>query len=493
MSDNLELEEYEKQIFPKKKDEKKEKENSFEHYLLTQQKNLFKGNLNQKNTKISLLKTKPFFINNTNYLNTFQNFLPKNKQYLTQTTTLNSFLSKDTKNNLTMNNNTTNFNFRKTQMSLDEKLLLVKENRNALLLKQNQDTIEKFYQKEKRLQTVKDNMLKTKMKLEQKNKKMNYMKRLKLKIFNIINKETKNICEDFEYKNTVFNIKTCDYLKGDHNIKKSILYHSDFRYDKNENAEAHKRSKMIIDIDSIKEDNFDSLELLKKKLSPKEKRTVKEDPTYYFQSNLIINFQQMPLTYRLIKEERNDNMKYGKKRLESFNFENKNNDNYNINNLIDENKKSNSKKKISKKKRIDIKTNLNEIYEKINKTVYDNKTKTLVNCARNIPKELHEKIINKMKDDLRMKGFKTMTQEKNEFLIREKEDVRLKNFLIDNLRKKNNNISNRNIKKNFHINEESLIGQVGQSFNFKNFNKEEVEYINLYKDQIKTNLEEKAN
>ena len=37
------------------------------------------------------------------------------------------------------------------------------------------------------------------------------------------------------------------------------------------------------------------------------------------------------------------------------------------------------KKKISKKKRIDIKTNLNEIYEKINKTVYDNKTKTLVN------------------------------------------------------------------------------------------------------------------
>ena len=92
-----------------------------------------------------------------------------------------------------------------------------------------------------------------------------------------------------------------------------------------------------------------------------------------------------------------------------------------------------------------------------------------------------------------MKGFKTITQEKNEFNIRKNEDVRLKNFLMDNLRKKIINTNNKNIKKQFHLNEESLIGQVGQSFNFKNFNKEEVEYINLYKDQIKTNLEEKAN
>ena len=486
------IEEYERKLFPKK-EEKKEKENSFEQYLLTQQQNLFKGNLNQKNTKISLLKSKPFFMNNTNYLSTFQTFLPKNKNYLTQTTTLNSFLSKDTKNNISMNNNnTTNFNFRKTQMSLDEKLLMVKENRNALLLKQNQDTVEKFYQKEKRLQTVKDNMLKTKMILDQKNHKINYMKRLKLKIFNIINKETKKICEDFDYKNTIFNIKTCDYLKGEHNIKQSISYHSDFRHDKNENAEAHRRSKMIIDMDSIKEDNIDSLELLKKKLSSKEKKLIKEDPTYYFQSNLTMNFQQMPLTYRLIKEERNKEMKFGKKRLESFNFANKNNDNYNINNLIDDNKKKNEKNKIIKKKKNDIKTNLNEIYEKINKTVYDNKTKTLLNISRNIPKELHEKIINKMKDDLRMKGFKTITQEKKEFHKREKEDVRLKNFLLDNIRKKNNNTNNKNIKKKLYMNEESLIGQVGQSFNFKNFKKEEVDNINSFKDKIRSNLEEKT-
>ena len=191
MSDNINMDEHE--IFPKKKEEKKEKENSFEHYLRVQQNNLFKGNFSKKNTKISLLKSKPIFMNNTNNLNTFQNFLPKTKDYLTQTTTLNSFISKDTKQ-LTLNNNTTNFNFRNTQMSLDEKIFKVKENKNALLLKQNHDTMEKFYQKEKRLQTIKDNMLKAKLKLEQKNNKKNYMKRLKLKIFNIINKEAKNIC-----------------------------------------------------------------------------------------------------------------------------------------------------------------------------------------------------------------------------------------------------------------------------------------------------------
>ena len=486
MSDNINIDEYE--IFTKKKEEKKEKENSFEHYLRVQQNNLFKGNFSKKNTKISLLKSKPIFMNNTNNLNTFQNFLPKTKDYLTQTTTLNSFISKDTKQ-LTLNNNTTNFNFRNTQMSLDEKIFKVKENKNALLLKQNHDTMEKFYQKEKRLQTIKDNMLKAKLKLEQKNNKKNYMKRLKLKIFNIINKEAKNICEEFEHKNVLFNIKTCDYLKGDHNIKKSISYHSDFRYDKNENAEAHNRSKMIIDIDSIREDNFEPLELLKKKLSSKEKKIVQEDPTYFFQSNLTIDFQPMPLTYRLIKEERNEKMKYGKKKIESFNFENKNNDKYNLNNLIDENKQSNHKNKFPNKKIIDIKSNLNEIYNNINKTIYDNKTKTLTKFSRNIPKELHDKIINKMKDDLRMKGFKTITQEKNEFNIRKNEDVRLKNFLMDNLRKKIINTNNKNIKKHFHLNEESLIGQVGQSFNFKNFNKEEVDRINLYKDIIRTNLE----
>ena len=65
----------------------------------------------------------------------------------------------------------------------------------------------------------------------------------------------------------------------------------------------------------------------------------------------------------------------------------------------------------------------------------------------------------------------------------------LKNFLMDNLRKKIINTNNKNIKKHFHLNEESLIGQVGQSFNFKNFNKEEVDRINLYKDIIRTNLE----
>ena len=69
------------------------------------------------------------------------------------------------------------------------------------------------------------------------------------------------------------------------------------------------------------------------------------------------------------------------------------------------------------------------ICDDINKTVYDDRTKNLIIGEKDISKEKHNKIMNKMKDELRMKGFKTMTQEKRDFKNKLIEDYRFSNFL----------------------------------------------------------------
>lgn len=126
------------------------------------------------------------------------------------------------------------------------------------------------------------------------------------------------------------------------------------------------------------------------------------------------------------------------------------------------------------------------ICDDINKTVYDDRTKNLIIGEKNISKEKHNKIMNKMKDELRMKGFKTMTQEKRDFKNKLIEDYRFSNFLNEVTIKKNKNIvKNNNNKKKGKSTEETLVGQVGHSFNYKNFTKQDMDIVNYYKDRIK--------
>ena len=108
------------------KEEIKVKENEFENYLKTQQRNLFREN---NRNKINLMKGTFFSNKNNNILNnTFQSsFIPSTKSYFYQRSTLNTF--NDTPNNIY--NNTTN------QISIDEKILKVNENKKKLIYKKN--------------------------------------------------------------------------------------------------------------------------------------------------------------------------------------------------------------------------------------------------------------------------------------------------------------------------------------------------------------------
>ena len=101
---------------------------------------------------------------------------------------------------------------------------------------------------------------------------------------------------------------------------------------------------------------------------------------------------------------------------------------------------------------------------------------------------MHEKIINNMKDELRLKGFKTISQERKDFNQKLKEDFRFHNFLYNNLLEKKNDCSKDKKHKKLVLSDDNLKGQVGQSFNFKNFNKEEIDFVNKYNYMIKTNM-----
>ena len=460
-----------------------DKIHSFEKYLHTQQDNLLNyDNLSSKKNKIPFLR--PTYPTNLKFVS-YQSFNPPNKTKtcFSQSNITASYNSKNTinKNSIT---SYTNFNPNKrNHISIDKKILKVKEKKKNLLLKQSKETLEKFNKKEKKLKSIQDNMLKVKMKNTFNTHKQNYMKELKLKIYNLLNKGTKNICDDFEFKNTTFNLKLLDFLKGNKNMKTTINYHKNFRFDKYDNGEGHNRYKMILDIDSIKQNEDEQINILREKLNEKEKNYIKDDPTYFFQSSLkTIEFKPISLTSRLINEEKlikSYKNFHHKGKIDHFNFDIKD---------IDNNSNQRSlREKLSNRVKTDFNSTLNFVCNDINKSVYNERTKTLENNKRNIPKDLHDKIIHNMMEELRVKGFKTISQEKKEFEKKNIEDYRFHNFLINNISEKKSNSLNKNNYKKLKLNEESLVGQVGQSFNYKNFNKEEIDFVNKFKEKIKSN------
>ena len=238
---------------------------------------------------------------------------------------------------------------------------------------------------------------------------------------------------------------------------------------------------MIVDIDSMKQNDDEQINILNEKLNDKEKNYIKEDPTYFFQSSLkTIEFKPISLTSRLINEE---------KLIKSYkNFHHKgkiNNFKFDIKEIDNNNNQRSLREKLSNRVKTDFNSTLNFVCDDINKSVYNQRTKTLDNNKRNFSKELHDKIINNMIEELRIKGFKTITQKKKDFEKKNIQDYRFHNFLINNISERKNNSLNK--KKKMKLNEESLVGQVGQSFNYKNFNKEEIDFINKFKEIIKRN------
>ena len=189
------------------------------------------------------------------------------------------------------------------RLNLDQKILLAQENKKLILNKKNEMYIEQYKQKEKKFNEIRENSKKIKIYILNKIKKLNDMRRLKLKINKIIQMESYDMCNEFEAKNSSFNIKTLDYLSGKHNLNQSIKFHSIFRFDKIENGEAHDRYKMLIDIDSMKNNEELKDKILEKNLNIKEKNLINEDPSYFFQKNVSNNFKTLSLTERINEED----------------------------------------------------------------------------------------------------------------------------------------------------------------------------------------------
>ena len=476
-------------VFKKNKqlDKNIEKENSFEKYLHTQQKKLTNPKI--KNQKMNLIKpnNNPYPLN-LKFISSYQNFSPPSKTCLSDKNITESNIDSKSKNLIT--NYTYNNNFRPYKtISIEEKISKALENKKNLSLRKNEETLEKFYQKENKYKKIKENMMKLKMKNYKLNYKSNYMKELRLKIYNILNKGRKEICHDYKIKNNDFNMKFVEHLKGNFNMKKTINYHQNFHFDKNDNGESHNKLKMIIDLDSIKFNENDTLNLLKQKLTEQEKKILFDQPNYFLNSNLkFLEFKPISLTSRLIKEEKI--LKSGNKKTRNV-MRNKKINNFQLEIKKTEDDSNNNKilkPHLSNKEKNDIKSTLNLIYKDINKTVYNYRTETFGNTHKNIAKEMHEKIINNMKDELRLKGFKTISQERKDFNQKLKEDFRFHNFLYNNFLGKKNDCSKDKKKKKLVLSDDNLKGQVGQSFNFKNFNKEEIDFVNKYNYMIKTNM-----
>ena len=287
------------------------------------------------------------------------------------------------------------------------------------------------------------------------------MRRLRLKIHNIISNQGTNLCDEFESKNSAFNIKMFDYLSGKHNLNQSIKYQSKFRFDKIDNGEGHDRYKMLIDVDTMRQNEEMSDKILENELNLNERRLIIEDPDYFFHNNVSDKFKSISLVQRINQEEnsgRKDNF---------LPFINQN--------FIDSNTKSKSrnlKEKLSNRIRTDVSKRLNDIKNDINKTIYIKRTKDLNFKNDEIIKEQKDKIFKTMIDSLSNISHETLKKEMND-----NRDKREK--MYETLNPNNLHYYRRKRQYTFdYINDKS-------KFTFDTFNKDELELLKSIKKQIK--------
>ena len=397
----------------------------------------FKENSHYSNFKI-MSPSKTFFTSNTidtNYTNRTNN---KTKSFIKLLSPLNQ------------------------KSKIDEKIFIANENKKQLLKQKKENILEKYQERNKKIQKIREKIQKKKIFISNKINKLNDMRRLRLKIHNILSNQGTNLCDEFESKNSAFNIKMFDYLSGKHNLNQSIKYQSKFRFDKIDNGEGHDRYKMLIDVDTMKQNEEMSDKILENELSLNERKLIIEDPDYFFHNNVSDKFKSISLVQRINQEENSG-------RKNNFNFLpflNKN--------LTDTNQKPKSrnlKEKLSNRIRTDVSKRLNDIKNDINKTIYLKRTKDLNFKTDEIIKEHKDKIFKTMIDSLSRIFHQTLKKEMND-----NKDKREKMYEILN---PNNFQYRRKRQSTFDYTNDKT------KFTFDTFNKDEIELLKSFKKQIK--------
>ena len=397
---------------------------------------------------------------NSNVFSFHSTSIPKNSY--TPNSTIDSIntttKSKKKKNLIVFNNRfISSSRLRNKILNIDEKIQLAQENKELIYNKKNEMIIEKYKEKEKRFNEMKKNNEKEKLLLLNRIKKINSMKRLKLKINNLIQKDD-NICKEFQSKNTSFNNKILDFYSGDYFLNHSIKYQSNFHFDKYENGEAHDKTKMISKIYSIKNKKISNI-ILEKELKDNEKELILEDPTYFFSNNVLKNnnsnnnIKQLTLAQKINEEDRNVIKKNNKDLIKFY-----------MRNIISKEKIFNGfRKEIN-----DIDIKIKTIKNNINKTIYKKKTKDFIR-KENKMENKRDKIIKNMIESLRInqKIVNNDNKENTDELYETPQKIK-------------------KTKKNFQIKKDFDIKKFDNEISMMiKFNKKELDLINLYQKKIK--------
>jgi len=358
--------------------------------------------------------------------------------------------------------------------NLDIQIANVQKNKNNINKIKTEENIKKFNEKEEKLKKLQIEIHKNKSyKLHQINKTTN-MRRLKLKIQNILNNEIIHMCSTFESKMSNFNNKMFDFLSGKQNINANKKYHKQFRFDKNELGEAHDRFNLLLDVDSIKNYEIVADKILQKNLNEYEKNLINEDPEYFFgQNDISFLFRHKTLIQKIYEEENDfEALKELNKKL--------------ISQKLINSERKNLKQKLNNRIRTDINKKLNDIKNDINYNIYKEHSKYLNKL--NNPNEINaNKIFIKMNKDLlnslaknnlnEIKGNKEL----DIYKIVGIDSITTKYDLIERLK------NEREIKEKIKKDKENKLLNIFNEDNNDdiNFNKNENDFLNKIKQEIK--------
>ena len=219
-------------------------------------------------------------------------------------------------------------------------------------------------------------------------KSSDYKRKLRLKIFNLLRKNSISFCKKFENKNMKYNKKIISYLKGPIYFKKAVNSNSEFKYNY-----LDRENNLISTIynPEIKDKKIPQ-EILKEGLNNEELKLLWQNPNYYLYLNPF-------LKYAIIKDN--------KSLLNNFQFEEKLEKITNINS-----QKNLTLKGIMELKNIDNNKNIIEktienVKEKVKNKIMKlqlykrNKNKFKIG-QRNIPDNLKKEIDNKLRKSLQL-------------------------------------------------------------------------------------------
>ena len=296
---------------------------------------------------------------------------------------------------------------------------------------------------------------------ERKNKIENIKdcRKLRMKIFNILKKNSISLCNKFENSNSKYNIKIIKYLKGPYYLKKCINSNSKFKYNylDRENLFLSGIFDSKIDLKNLPN------EILKEHLNEDELKNIWQKPNYYLNYNPFL---------------KNAIIKKNKSLLENFQIEEE----------FEKINNENLKKEITINDILQLKVNINnnnlekkieKLKEKVNKKILkmnlQNKKKGFIFGEKNIPKQLNKEIENNMKKILKY----SYSSEEIHYIKNDDEFIPklIEKDLKDYSLIKNKNNLNKGFKRHFQ-NIEKLNKEKIEDNNIKNIKQK---FIKMYK------------